>query len=111
MIIDGRDPDAFAHGHLVGSINVGLAGRYAEFAGSVVPSDVDIVLVVDAGFELEAKNLRAVIREMDARFPGLGAYLEEETTVAIDGEIHETAYFQPLREQSEIYFLPKIEAG
>ena len=56
MIVDGRDPEAFAHGHLAGSINVGLEGRYAEFAGSVVPSDVDIVLVVEPGFELEAKN-------------------------------------------------------
>jgi glyoxylase-like metal-dependent hydrolase (beta-lactamase superfamily II)/rhodanese-related sulfurtransferase len=56
LVIDGRDPEAFAHGHLVGSVNVGLDGRYAEFAGSVVPSDVDIVLVVEEGFELEAKN-------------------------------------------------------
>lgn len=56
MIIDGRDPETFARGHLIGSINVGLEGRYAEFAGSVVPSDVDIVLVVDEGYELEAKN-------------------------------------------------------
>lgn len=56
MVIDGRDPEAFAQAHLAGAINVGLAGRYAEFAGSVVPSDVDIVLVVDEGFELEAKN-------------------------------------------------------
>jgi rhodanese-related sulfurtransferase len=56
MIIDGRDPDEFARGHLVGSINVGLSGRYAEFAGSVVPSDVDILLVVGDGFETEAKN-------------------------------------------------------
>ena len=62
-------------------------------------------------FEIEAKNLRAVIRTMDERFPGLGEYLEEETTVAIDGEIHETAYFQPLREGAEVFFLPKIEAG
>ena len=61
MIVDGRDPEDFAHGHLVGSINVGLAGRYAEFAGSVVPSDVDIVLVTDEGFELEAKNRLARI--------------------------------------------------
>ena len=58
-----------------------------------------------------ARNLRDVIRQMDARFPGLGAFLEEETTVAIDGEIHETAYFQPIKDDSEIYFLPKIEAG
>ena len=62
-------------------------------------------------FEMEAKNLRGVIRAMDERFPGLGEYLEEETTVAIDGEIHETAYFQPLREGAEVFFLPKIEAG
>ena len=56
MILDGRSPEAFARGHLKGSINVGLAGRYAEFAGSVVPADIDIVLVVDDGDELEAKN-------------------------------------------------------
>ena len=37
-------------------MNVGLAGRYAEFAGSVVPADVDIVLFVEPGAELEAKN-------------------------------------------------------
>ncbi len=61
MIIDGRDPEEFAQGHLAGSINVGLAGRYAEFAGSVIPSDVDIVLVVNSGFALEAKNRLARI--------------------------------------------------
>jgi glyoxylase-like metal-dependent hydrolase (beta-lactamase superfamily II)/rhodanese-related sulfurtransferase len=61
MLIDGRDPEDFSRGHLVGAINVGLAGRYAEFAGSVVPSDVDIVLVVDDGFETEAKNRLARI--------------------------------------------------
>ncbi len=61
MLVDGRDPEEFAHGHLVGSINVGLNGRYAEFAGSVVPADVDIVLVADDGFEIEAKNRLARI--------------------------------------------------
>jgi len=61
MIIDGRDPESFARGHLAGAINVGLNGRYAEFAGSVVPPDVDIVLVVEEGFELEAKNRLARI--------------------------------------------------
>ncbi len=61
LVVDGRDPEDFARGHLVGSINVGLNGRYAEFAGSIVPNDVDIVLVADAGFELEAKNRLARI--------------------------------------------------
>ena len=61
MIIDGRNPEEFARGYLRGSVNVGLEGRYAEFAGSVVPTDVDIVLVIDDGFELEAKNRLARI--------------------------------------------------
>ena len=61
MLIDGRDPEEFAHGHLRAAINVGLGGRYAEFAGSILPHDVDIVLVVDPGYELEAKNRLARI--------------------------------------------------
>jgi len=56
ILLDGRTPEEFAHGHLVGSVNVGLEGRYAEFAGSVVPHDVDIVLVADPGFEIESRN-------------------------------------------------------
>ena len=56
ILLDGRSPEEFARGHLVGSVNVGLDGRYAEFAGSVVPSDADIVLVADSGYEVEARN-------------------------------------------------------
>ena len=61
VLVDGRDPVEFARGHLAGAVNVGLAGRYAEFAGSVVPADVDIVLFVEPGEELEAKNRLARI--------------------------------------------------
>jgi len=56
LLVDGRDPVEFARGHLRGAVNVGLEGRYAEFAGSVVPVDADIVLFVEPGAELEAKN-------------------------------------------------------
>jgi hydroxyacylglutathione hydrolase len=61
MLVDGRDPVEFAHGHLAGAVNVGLEGRYAEFAGSVVPVDARIVLFVEPGTELEAKNRLARI--------------------------------------------------
>ncbi|MBU9765746.1 MBL fold metallo-hydrolase [Mycobacterium sp. TNTM28] len=61
MLIDGRSPEEFALGHLRDAINIGLAGRYAEFAGSVVPHDVDIVLITDEGQELEGKNRLARI--------------------------------------------------
>ncbi len=61
VLIDGRDPEEFARGHLRGAINIGLAGRYAEFAGSVVQPDVDIVLMVERGDELQSKNRLARI--------------------------------------------------
>jgi sulfur-carrier protein len=62
-------------------------------------------------FEIEAKTLLDVIRILDERYPGLGEHLEEETSVAIDGEIHEVAYYHPVRPGCEIYFIPKIEGG
>ncbi|MBE0616030.1 MAG: MoaD/ThiS family protein [Burkholderiales bacterium] len=62
-------------------------------------------------FEIEAKTLHDVIRVLDQRYPGLGEHLEEETSVAIDGEIHEVAYFHPMRPGGEVYFIPKIEGG
>ena len=61
ILVDGRGPEEFALGHLRGAINIGLEGRYAEFAGSVVPTDVDIVLFTEPGAELEAKTRLARI--------------------------------------------------
>ncbi len=62
-------------------------------------------------FEIEARNLRHVIREMDVMFPGLANTLEEETTVAIDGELYEIDFTKPVKEGAEIFFIPKIEGG
>ncbi|MDH4145201.1 MAG: rhodanese-like domain-containing protein [Acidimicrobiia bacterium] len=55
-LVDSRDADAFARGHVAGSLNVGLGGRFAEYVGSVVPADRDIVLISAPGTELEARN-------------------------------------------------------
>jgi hydroxyacylglutathione hydrolase len=55
VVLDTRDPMDFAAGHLRGSVNVGLHGRFAEFAGDVVAPDRPVVLVSDPGTELEAK--------------------------------------------------------
>jgi sulfur-carrier protein len=62
-------------------------------------------------FDIEAKNLRGVLKAMDEMFPGLGHTLEEETNVAIDGALHETGYFQPVRDGAEVFFIPRIEGG
>ncbi|WP_319433873.1 MBL fold metallo-hydrolase [Mycobacterium sp. RTGN5] len=61
VLVDGRTPEEFALGHLRSAINIGLNGRYAEFAGSVLPADVDVVLFTEPGQELEGKNRLARI--------------------------------------------------
>ena len=55
VVLDTRDPSDFAAGHLPGSLNVGLTGRFAEYAGDVLRPDDRIVLVCDADHDLEAK--------------------------------------------------------
>lgn len=55
VVLDTRDPNDFSVGHLIGSINIGLAGRYAEFAGGVIQPGARIVVVTDPGMERESK--------------------------------------------------------
>jgi hydroxyacylglutathione hydrolase len=61
VVLDTRDPNEFAVGHLIGSVNIGLGGRYAEFAGGVIQPGAPIVVVTEPGLELEAKNRLARI--------------------------------------------------
>lgn len=61
VVLDTRDPAVFAQGHLVGSYNVGLAGRYAEYAGDVLTAEQPLVLVGEPGTELEGRNRLARI--------------------------------------------------
>jgi hydroxyacylglutathione hydrolase len=55
VVLDTREPADFATVHLRGSVNVGLGGRFAEFAGDMLAPDQRIVLVCPAGKELEAR--------------------------------------------------------
>lgn len=55
VVLDTREAAEYSAGHLSGSVNVGLSGRYAEYAGNVVRHDQDVVVVCDPGTELEAK--------------------------------------------------------
>jgi hydroxyacylglutathione hydrolase len=55
VVLDTRDPADFANGHLRGALNVGLQGRFAEYAGDIIRPEQSILLVCDPGTELEAK--------------------------------------------------------
>jgi glyoxylase-like metal-dependent hydrolase (beta-lactamase superfamily II)/rhodanese-related sulfurtransferase len=54
VVLDTREPAEFAAGHLRGSLNVGLTGRFAEYAGDVLRPDDAIILVCDSDHDLEA---------------------------------------------------------
>jgi len=54
QILDTRDPVEFAAAHLAGSINIGLAGQYATWAGTVLDRMHPIVIIADPGRESEA---------------------------------------------------------
>jgi hydroxyacylglutathione hydrolase len=55
VVLDAREPAEFAVAHLRGSLNVGLEGRFAEYAGSVISPQRPIVLITPTGRELEAR--------------------------------------------------------
>src|SRR6201998_4110979 len=55
ILLDSREPADYASGHLRGAVNVGLRGRFAEWAGNLMPPDRDIVLVGDPARALEGK--------------------------------------------------------
>lgn len=54
-LLDSREPQDFADGHLRGAINVSLTGRFAEWAGGALEIDRDIVLVGDPDKAGESK--------------------------------------------------------
>ncbi|MGA0601403.1 MoaD/ThiS family protein [Caulobacter sp. KR2-114] len=62
-------------------------------------------------FDVEADTVRRLIKALDQRFPGLGAFIDRRMAIAIDGEIHQDAWTTPLAPDSEVYFIPKIGGG
>lgn len=55
VVLDARSPQAFSLGHLRGAVNVGLEGRFAEYAGDVLRPDEEVVLACPPGREREAR--------------------------------------------------------
>jgi hydroxyacylglutathione hydrolase len=56
VVIDTRSPEGFASGHLAGSVNVGLDGRFAEYAGDIARPGEPVVIVAEDDLRaIEAK--------------------------------------------------------
>jgi glyoxylase-like metal-dependent hydrolase (beta-lactamase superfamily II) len=71
QILDTRDAGEFASAHLLGSINIGLVGQYATWAGTVLDRNHPIVIIADPGRENES-----AIRLGRIGFDHVAGYLE-----------------------------------
>ncbi len=67
--------------------------------------------------EVEARNVRQVIEQLDEMFPGIAARLMEDgeirsnLAVDVDGEVARMGLMQRVGETSEIHFVPAIGGG
>ncbi len=67
--------------------------------------------------EVEGTNVRAAIANLETAFPGMKARLCEGDSlqvgiaVVVDGSISSLGLLQPVRNESEIHFLPAIGGG
>lgn len=51
IVLDCRSPEAFAS-HIPGALNVGLGSSFSTWAGTILPPDVPIILVLEKASEL-----------------------------------------------------------
>ena len=54
QMLDVRDASEYAKGHVAGSINIGLGGQFATWAGTLLDRSKPIVLIAEPGREQEA---------------------------------------------------------
>ena len=94
VILDTRHANEFTKGFIPGSLFIGLEGRFAEWAGSLLPFDKKIILITEPGKEEES-----VVRLSRVGFDKMSGYLEggyaawaaagEKTDMIIDVEADE----------------------
>ena len=71
VLLDTRGTAEFMRGFVPGSIFIGLEGRFAEWAGSILPFDKPIVLITPEGMEKET-----ITRLSRVGFDKMAGYLE-----------------------------------
>lgn len=72
QVVDVRDGVDFDAGHLEGALNVGLQGKYATWAGSLLSHEKPIVVIAEQGGDEEA-----VMRLGRIGFDNVAGYLED----------------------------------
>jgi hydroxyacylglutathione hydrolase len=79
VIVDARDVQAFAAGHVTGALNVPVDGRMAETVGMVIDPDQKVVLMAEQGEEQEA-----AVRLVRIGFDGAVGYVADPTAYMLE---------------------------
>lgn len=56
------------------------------------------------------ENYRELLVALEERWPGIRTPLDK-SAVAIDGQIYQDAFLEPINADSEVFFLSRIEGG
>lgn len=60
--------------------------------------------------ELEVSSVRELLRVLGERYPALEPHLGS-VAVAIDGQIYQDAWLEPIPPDSEVHLIPQIAGG
>ena len=60
--------------------------------------------------EVAAANFRQLVKALNEKWPGIEEVLMK-TAVAIDGQIYQDAFLEPIQPGSEVFFMQRIEGG
>ena len=58
VLLDVRSAAEFGAGHVPGSVNIGLGGQFAMWAGSLIPLNASIVIVADSREQVDESVVR-----------------------------------------------------
>ncbi len=99
VILDTRDSEAYCAGHIPGSINVGLDGRFVTWVGTILSHDTELVIGAPEGRGEEAARRlgRIGFDRVVGCIDGFDAAVAESQSIALD-RITPDAMHQALRE-------------
>lgn len=76
VLLDIRSAADFGAGHVPGSMNIGLGGQFAIWAGSLIPLNASIVVIADTGAQVD----ESVVRLARVGIENVKGYLEGGVT-------------------------------
>ncbi len=76
-----------------------LSGNLQQLAGGAEELDI------------EASDIRQLLRVPGERFPKMLTQLDHGIAVAVDGQIYQDGWLEPIGPNSEVHLLPRIGGG